>query len=342
MRSAPPRPRGWSLVAARAAIAVGSIVVAILLAEAVTRIIGLRPEYGQVISSHGIATRVVDGVPLWNDRIPRADAGDVRRAAADDTAFTVLGLGDSIMYGVRVEKDQTYLEQARGILARASPRQVEVLNLAVPGYNTRQEDAVYKEVAGQLSPDLVIVHYWDNDVHQYRAIGGHVVDFGDVSADGRFVVRALPLPPRLSDFLLVHSRLYDLLTHFAVLRQGATRTNDAMAAAGAAEWEAAVATPLAAIADRVTSAGGRLLVLASPVLTGPAPQPTADLPKLRALAAARGFEVIDLSTWLNGLDPAQVSLGDGCHFNAEGHRVVGERLAEYLLQHDLGERGDAP
>lgn len=335
MRSAPPRPRGWSLVAARAGIVVGSIVVALLLAEAVARLVGLRPEYGQVISSHGIATRVVDGVPLWNDRFPRADAGDVRRAAADDTAFTVLGLGDSIMYGVRVEKDQTYLEQARGILARASPRRVEVLNLAVPGYNTRQEDAVYKEIAGQLSPDLVIVHYWDNDVHQYRAIGGHVVDFGDVSADGRFVVRALPLPPRLSDFLLVHSRLYDLLTHFAVSRQSATRTNEAMAAARTTEWAAAVATPLAAIDERVKRAGGRLLVLASPVFTGPAPRPSEDLPRLRALAAGRGFEVIDLSAWLEGLDPAQVALEDRCHFSVEGHRVIGERLAEYLVHHDL-------
>jgi hypothetical protein len=54
--------------------------------------------------------RTVNGVVLWQAHDPRARAEDIARAAAADDAFTVLGLGDSIMYGVGQTKEQTYLE----------------------------------------------------------------------------------------------------------------------------------------------------------------------------------------------------------------------------------------
>ena len=56
--------------------------------------------------------------------------------------------------------------------------------------------------------------------------------------------------------------------------------------------------------------------------------------KIRKFAAPRGIEVIDLTEWLRGVDSKQIGM-DGCHFNAEGHRLIGEHLADYLLQHDL-------
>jgi lysophospholipase L1-like esterase len=55
---------------------------------------------------------------------------------------------------------------------------------------------------------------------------------------------------------------------------------------------------------------------------------------LREFAAPRGIEVIDLSEWVRGVPAKQIAI-DTCHFNAEGHRLVGEHLADYLLQHDL-------
>lgn len=196
--------------------------------------------------------------------------------------------------------------------------------MAVPGYNTMQENAVYKEIENQIQPDLVLVHYWVDDAHQYRAIGGYVVDVGDISEDaGRLVVRALPVPPGLSDFLLVHSRLYDLLTQVVVAFNRDSQS----------DWTR-VSKPLAEIQERVQRAGGRLLILASTDLSGSSPKPVGDLARLQQFAASRGIEVVDLTDWVGGVSSKQIAL-DGCHFNAEGHRLIGEHLADYLLEHDL-------
>ena len=316
-------PRSSSLLT-KTVLAVVSTLIAVVAAEALARLIGSGPTFGQRIFVREVPTRTVDGVALWSDEHPRTDAEDLRRAAADRAAFTILGLGDSIMYGVRVAKQDTYLEQTRRALEGRAKQRIEILNLAVPGFNTMQENAVHKEIEDRVQPNLVLVHYFGgDDAHQYRVVGGYVVDFGNVSDDGRLVVRALPLPPRVSDFLLVHSRLYDLLTQLVMSRRLPEPT----------DWTR-VSGPLSAIDDRAKRAGGRLLVLASPDLGGVAPQPIVDLPLLRQFAATRGIEVIDLREWLAGVDVRQIAL-DSCHFNAEGHRLIGERLAEYLLERDL-------
>jgi lysophospholipase L1-like esterase len=307
-------------------------VVGLLVAEGLTRLLGINPGYDRLIALGETPTRIVDGVVLWQDDEPRASADDVARAAADHDAFTIVGLGDSIMYGVGQKREQTYLEQARHALAEHGAGAVDVVNLAVPGYNTLQEDAVHRELGDRLAANLVLLHYWSDDARLYRVVGGYVVDVGDMSADGRLVVRALPIPPAINDFLLVHSRLYELLTA-AVIAHDRRAT--------AAEWSR-VSTPLVALQDRVQRAGGRLLVLASPDLAGNVARPNSDLPALRQLGAEHGFEVIDVSEWLKGVGAATIRL-DGCHFNAEGHRLLGEQLAQYLLAHDLNpSRSRAP
>ena len=308
----------------RLALVAVATVVTLVVAEGLTRLLGINPGYGRLIALGDTPMRTVDGVVLWQDHEPRAGADDIARAAADRDAFTVVGLGDSIMYGVGQKKEQTYLEQARRTLAERGARPVEVVNLAVPGYNTLQEDAVHRELGNRLAPNLVLLHYWSDDARMYRVVGGYVVDVGDMSADGRLVVRALPIPPAINDFLLVHSHLYELLTQ-AVIAYDRRVT--------AADWSR-VSTPLVALEDRVRRAGGRLLVLASPDLAGDVARPNGDLPALRQLGAQHGFEVIDVSEWLQGVGAATIRM-DGCHFNAEGHRIVGEHLAEYLLAHDL-------
>jgi lysophospholipase L1-like esterase len=313
-----------------ALVAIATLV-ALLVAEGLARWMGINPGYGRLIALGDAPTRTVNGVVLWLDNAPRAGDDDVVRAAADHDAFTIVGLGDSIMYGVGQPPQQTYLEQTRRTLTERQTRKVDIVNLAVPGYNTMQEDAVHREIADRLKADLVMVHYWSDDARLYRVVGGYVVDVGDMSADGRVVVRALPIPPSINDFLLVHSRLYEILTQ-AVIEFDRRATP--------ADWSR-VSKPLVALHDRVAQAGGRLLVLASPDLEGDVARPNSDLPSLRKLGAKYGFDVIDISEWLAGLSAPSIRM-DGCHFNAEGHRIVGEHLAAYLMSHDLKNRSSPP
>lgn len=309
----------------KALLVFASALVALLLAELLARFFDNgRPRFGQQVLVREVPTRVVDGVALWSEASPRASDADIQRAADHPDAFTIVGLGDSIMYGVLNSKDETYLEQARRILATRTKQPVEIINLAVPGFNTMQENAVLKEVADRIRPDLVIIHYWSDDAHQYRVVGGYVVDLGNISDDGRLTVQALPLPDGLSEFLLVHSRLYALLSEAIVAHKRRGLLTD---------WTR-VSKPLAEIRDRAQRVGGRLLVLASADLSGPSPRPADDLPMLQQFATTHGIEVIDVSEWIRDIPSREIAV-DGCHFNARGHRILGEHLAEYLLQHDL-------
>jgi lysophospholipase L1-like esterase len=305
------------------ALGAAAIVAGILIAEIVARLVGINP-YGGLPRFGDTPIRTVDGVVLWDDARPRTSPADLAQAAATPNAFVVLGLGDSIMYGVRLPKEETYLEQARRDLAGRTTRAVEVVNLAVPGYNTLQEDAVYRELGDRLTPSIVLLHYWSDDARMYRAVGGYVVDFGDLSADGRLVVRALPVAPVLNDMLLLHSRVYQVLTQ-AVLAYNRN--------AVVADW-GRVTEPIQAINERARRAGARLVVFASPELDGETVVPNRQLPALRELGAQHGFEVVDIAPWLDDA-PAPDIRFDGCHFNAEGHRRVGAHLAAYLLANDL-------
>ena len=83
-------------------------------------------------------------------------------------------------------------------------------------------------------------------------------------------------------------------------------------------------------------ADGRLVSSASPESQlADAACSNSDLPLLRkARGGHNGFEVVDVSEWLRGVDAGDGAM-DSCHFNAEGHRIVGEHLAEYLLANEL-------
>lgn len=308
----------------------GSIAVALVLAEIIARLVGVPPQFGRVMET-GQTTHVANGVVVWEEPNPRATRVDIERAAAHADAFTIAGFGDSIMYGVGLAKEQTYLEGVREHLAGRARRPIEVLNLAVKGYNTRQENAVYQKLADTVRPDVVIVHYWGDDGRQYRMVGGYVVDFADMGSDGQVLVRALPLPDAISDYLLVHSSVYELLTHAALTFKRHAVKND---------WDQ-VTQPLTAMAKRVHDSGGRLLVLASADLNGPTPRPVWELAKLQGFAAGNGIDLIDVSQWFVDRPSQDVAL-DGCHFNAEGHRIIAGNLADYISQHYLPHELERP
>lgn len=77
--------------------------------------------------------------------------------------FRILGLGDSVTYGYRVELDDSFLKVLERRLNAAGEGRYEVLNLGVPGYNTVQERRMLEETGLAYAPDLILLTYVLND-----------------------------------------------------------------------------------------------------------------------------------------------------------------------------------
>lgn len=94
-------------------------------------------------------------------------------------SLRIVGLGDSVMFGWRVAESDGFLRRLeRTLRARLPGRVVEVINTAVPGYNTAMEVAAFEHKALALRPDIVLVDWVGNDADLPNLIANerHVFD----------------------------------------------------------------------------------------------------------------------------------------------------------------------
>jgi len=100
------------------------------------------------------------GAPL----LTNADGfrGPAVRAERTRPAVRVVGLGDSVMFGWGVSEEETYLALLPGRLASTGVAW-EVINTAVPGYNTVMEVETLEAKGLRFDPDLVILNFVGND-----------------------------------------------------------------------------------------------------------------------------------------------------------------------------------
>ena len=77
----------------------------------------------------------------------------------------IVVIGDSVAFGQGVEENETFSAVLEKMLNRNSSMTYEVLNMAVPGYNTEQEVEMLYKKGLKYSPDLVIVAYHLNDAY---------------------------------------------------------------------------------------------------------------------------------------------------------------------------------
>lgn len=101
-------------------------------------------------------------------RVTTSDAGhrgrDVLRPKPGQT-FRIVGIGDSYMFGQGVSDEETYLARlAEPRNDFLSGRQVETVNLAIPGFNTAMEVEMLRERGAALEPDLVLIEIVGNDL----------------------------------------------------------------------------------------------------------------------------------------------------------------------------------
>ena len=77
--------------------------------------------------------------------------------------FRIAVLGDSVGFANYMPEDAAFPRLLESKLL-ASGRNVEVVNLSVPGYNTLQEVSTLRDIGVQFSPDLVVMAYCINDL----------------------------------------------------------------------------------------------------------------------------------------------------------------------------------
>ncbi len=187
MAGSTQRERRSRRILKRALIALGSTLFALLAAEAVLRVTGMRPSRWpeQLAVKH---TRPADPPLRW-ELVPGAESrwlyladafGPERLVTArinehglrgpsvarEKPAGTlrVICPGDSFTFGHAVQDDETWPAQLeRELEAGLSPRAVEVLNCGVEGYDTSQEIAFLEMKLFAFEPDVVVLGYFVND-----------------------------------------------------------------------------------------------------------------------------------------------------------------------------------
>ena len=87
----------------------------------------------------------------------------------------IVALGDSVAFGWGVNDADTFCQQLeQQFLARRPDVDIDVVNLAVPGYATRQEVALLERNLAALQPDVVLVGFYENDLPDTHGRQGRV------------------------------------------------------------------------------------------------------------------------------------------------------------------------
>jgi lysophospholipase L1-like esterase len=79
--------------------------------------------------------------------------------------FRIVAIGDSVTFGFGVNDRETFCAQTETLLRERMPGvDLDVVNIAVPGFDTRQEVVLLRRTVSQLEPNLVLVGLYSNDV----------------------------------------------------------------------------------------------------------------------------------------------------------------------------------
>lgn len=184
---------GWREVA----LLVASILLTLFLAEAGLRILYLSQDTGSLedLAKHGAdlpppGEQVELGdvlvpspfprliyqlkpkldVRLKEPRVQTSSAGWREEEISLDKppgTLRIVGLGDSVMFGWRVEVEERYLDVLEELLnARTSSSSIhwQTMALAVPGYNLVMEVEALRRYGLPVRPDLIVYGYVGNDL----------------------------------------------------------------------------------------------------------------------------------------------------------------------------------
>jgi len=291
----------------------------ILYRPSATRLYELRPGVDEVVGRRAVRIH-----------INAAGQRDDRDLATDKSAgvYRVVVLGDSFTFGGKVPLERTFSPSLeRALAASDQSRRYEVVNLAVPGYNTEQEMLSLKEMGLAYHPDLVIVNYVLNDAG--RAV--QLIPHGSHFPVG---LRRVLKRSDLVQFVYVSLKQLRFLLH-----GGAFREVDKYPelSAGTRGWEASRAA-LAEIARLASSVHAATLVVVWPMLVDLGPgYPHRDHHQLVVGECEKlGISVLDLLPTFEGHDASALwAAKDDHHPNGTALGMGAAAVVRDLAAHGM-------
>lgn len=216
-------------------------------------------------------------------------------------------LGDSVTFGDGLEPQQAYPQVLQQRFAREG-RPVEVFNVALWGWSTRQERLAWERLARPYRPDLAVLAVCLNDVPELQ--------------------NNLARPPAWLQGLFARSALVRVALDAQGREiRGVEELFEAHESRRVREAFERFGAELRALRAAVQADGARLAVVVFPFrfqLERGAPPPRAQ-ERLRALAADEDLPYLDLLPALRGLGPS--AFRDYDHLSVEGAEAVAEALA---------------
>ena len=337
------RAREWLIGLALASF---SLMLPFAAGEVVLRVLAPAPDSRNLfvevpsdVETRGVplARGLYAGAPVQLNRLGMREREFAPEPAAG--RFRVVVLGDSMTFGQGAPQDEVWPRVLERALAAAPPpgaTGVEVINLALPGYNTAQELALLKEAGLALHPDLVVVGFFYNDVEltprqQARLAGAGAAPPPDTRSSINRAITALKTHSLL--FAYLSPRVGAVMRRFGGKGLGQAANYNAMYAPGHAGWANARAA-LKEMKELAAASGAGLAVVVIPAMVNCAPeiypmQPYHDA--LRDFARDSSITLVDLLPALRGVDFSRmwVNPTDG-HPDAEAHRLLGEAAARGL------------
>lgn len=263
---------------------------------------------------------------------------EVTREKPQET-FRILGLGDSVMWGVGVQDEVTYLRLMERKLNESAAENAgfrfEIVNTAVVGYSTHQELRILQHDGIALCPALVLVGFEPNDTYPTEDPFYNVNEFHQPPK--RDVQRREYLPkgqPGSYFYSFLRSRVRFLRELWEAKRAGPEpeRWNWPAGSFEAAHWPE-VQEHLRAMNRLSKEQGFGLLVLVFPTRFQ-ADYPSGLHPVERQVAEFLKAENIGYIVFHDVLrGRAQELFFDQMHLKPEGHQVVADTILRYLKDH---------
>jgi HEAT repeat protein/lysophospholipase L1-like esterase len=248
------------------------------------------------------------GTPPWEDF---NQEGLRDRDHAPDKApgeRRVICLGDSTTMGWGIRPEESYPQVLQELLDARGDR-VEVFNMALGGWSTRQEVIAYRKIARRYAPDQVLLGVCLNDIAELQ--------------------NNLTRPPRLLSAL--HGRLALVRWVVGAREREIADVEELFGAVPPRKVEEAyerLFREIRTLRDEVRSDRGTLAVLVFPfaLQVSPAAPPAHPQGRLAAFCRAEGIPFLDLL-------PALGEMGDAAfldydHFAPDGARRVAEVIAD--------------